>query len=167
MLAFGRGIFTAAVISIFFLLLISFYPSEIQGGLYQSSPIKPTMVSESYSNLEIEASQIIELCRSSNISLPIKKIALDTDQTLNIYYDIDRQSKDYGFINSYKLANLLFAEYDEMYTIRYTVLLQNRPYFKAEIVRDRRQTLDTSAIFDSKELLTEIQRTFTITLLDN
>ncbi len=167
MLAFGRGIFTAVVISTFFLLLFSFYPSEIQGELYRSPIIQPTMVSEARGGTEIEADRIIKLCTSSNISLPIKKIVVDADHTLDIHYGIDAHSKDYGFVNSYKLANLLFAEYDQIDTIRYTVLLQNKPYFQAEILRDNHRVIETSAIFDSKKILTEIQRTFTITLLGN
>jgi len=163
MLAFGRGLFTASVLSTFILLIISFYPNDIDDTIAFNQLTKPTLAGNTNADI-IELDKIQEICETFHIQLMINKIILEPDNILNIQYKISNKSSDYGFIDSYNLANLLFDNYTHLNSISYTVILDNKPFINATINNDK--IMHTVSNEVSNNILYEIQKSFSIILLE-
>lgn len=167
MLAFGRGIFTATVVSTFFLLLLSFYPSDIQHTINLNQHVKPAFQQpEEDVQQELDGQRIMAIYNELEIGIPIEKITLDHDHTLDIQYGLQKQATDYGLIDSYTFANRLFEQFDTLETIRYTVMLNNRPSLSATIERSSGRDWGAVSTFSSQNTIDEIQKSFSIILLD-
>jgi hypothetical protein len=163
MLAFGRGLFTASVLSTFIILIISFYPADIDDMIALNQLAKPTIAHNTNTDI-IELDKIKKICETFNIQLMINKIILEPDNILKIQYKISNKSSDYGFIDSYNLASLLFDNYAHLNSISYTVILDNKPFLNATITNDK--FMNNFLTQASNNILYEIQKSFSIILLE-
>lgn len=166
MLAFGRGLFSAVVLSTFILLLISFYPNEVHE-TFSLQPAKPTGTKNAqFESSNVEISKIKEICELHDIQITINKVILNSDRNLEIFYSYNNASNDYGLFDSYRLSQELFSTYRHLENIHYTVYSNSKPFIQASISKnDNRQ--QPVMVKHSMDVFSEIQKAFTITLLSN
>ncbi|OEF98695.1 hypothetical protein [Desulfuribacillus alkaliarsenatis] len=165
MLAFGRGIFTAAVVSTFILLLVSFYPTDIHETLAINNNVHPTVVQNSQIE-NIDAKRIMDICKELDIRLAIKRIILEDNELLEIHYTIDNARSDYGLFDSYKLAQEIFLIYNQLNKMSFNVYIDSVPIIQATINKSI-ATTNVAAGTSNQDLLNEIQQHFSIILLSN
>ncbi|OEH85902.1 hypothetical protein BHU72_03775 [Desulfuribacillus stibiiarsenatis] len=160
MLEFGRGIFTACVISTFILLLVSFYPiGNDEFTLQTATPV----VKQNDSTIQ-DKEKIKSIIGNIDIDQTINKIILENEDTMDVYMNLLDDPSDYGLMDSYKLSDAVFRDFSQINAIRFYMYKNNKPIL---LVNTNKTTFfnESKNLNASGEYFKNIQKVFSYTLI--